>query len=157
MPDDVAEAFARFSPTVRTHLLDIRRLILATAASLPDVGALTETLKWGEPAYLTAGSGSTIRLGVPKSAGAEECAVLFNCRTTLVAEFRDRFPDTFTFQGNRAVMVRTDAPLPEDALATCIAEALTYKRRPAKLLPNKPRSAKTRPAITRSGRKAAHP
>jgi hypothetical protein len=37
----------------------------------PGVGALHETLKWGQPAYLTpeTRSGTTLRLGVPKSGG----------------------------------------------------------------------------------------
>jgi hypothetical protein len=46
-------------------LLALRRVIFATAAATPGVGVLTETLKWGEPAHVTAetASGSTIRLG----------------------------------------------------------------------------------------------
>ena len=66
---------------------------LETAADIEGVGPLTETLKWGEPAYLTEAtrSGSTVRLGWFRSS-ERECAVLFNCRTTLVDDFRERFP-----------------------------------------------------------------
>jgi hypothetical protein len=85
MPADVAAAFTAFSERVRARLLQVRDHIFETAADIEGVGPLTETLKWGEPAYLTeaTGSGSTIRLGWFRSS-ERECAVLFNCRTTLV-------------------------------------------------------------------------
>lgn len=50
MPDPVAQAFERFPPLARARLLDIRSLIFEVAG--PEIGPLTETLKWGEPAYL---------------------------------------------------------------------------------------------------------
>ncbi len=63
MPAGVAAAFSVFPDRVRARLLEVRDLIFETAASAGGVGPLTETLKWGEPAYLTeaTGSGSTIR------------------------------------------------------------------------------------------------
>lgn len=104
MPPNVAEAFAAFPDRVRARLLEVRGLIFETAARMEGVGALTETLKWGEPAYLTeaSGAGSTIRLGRSRSS-ERECAVLFNCRTTLVDDFRDRFSDAFVYEKNRAI------------------------------------------------------
>jgi hypothetical protein len=111
-------------------LLDVRRLILQTAAETEGVGPVTETLKWGEPAYLTmaSGSGSTIRLGrVPSS--ARDCAVLFNCRTTLIETFRGQFADVFGFEKNRALLLSTASPLPETELSICLRMALTYHRR----------------------------
>ena len=90
MPGDVAAAFSAFPAGVRARLLEVRDLIFETAAAIEGVGPLTETLKWGEPAYLTqaTGSGSTVRLGRSRSS-ERECAVLFNCRTTLVDDFRE--------------------------------------------------------------------
>ncbi len=107
----------------------LRRLIFETAAATEGVGAITETLKWGEPAYLTAASksGTTIRIGWKKAA-PERCALYFNCRTSLVEDFRARFPEPFTFEGNRAVLFDAAAPLPRDALTACIKAALTYHR-----------------------------
>ena len=62
---DVQQAFHEFPPEIRTKLLALRKLILDTAASIEGVGPIEETLKWGQPAYLTSQSksGSTIRLG----------------------------------------------------------------------------------------------
>ena len=61
MPADVAAVFSGFPERVRRRLLEVRDLIFETAADIEGVGPLTETLKWGEPAYLTraTGSGST--------------------------------------------------------------------------------------------------
>ncbi|TCP82844.1 hypothetical protein C8J31_110179 [Rhizobium sp. PP-CC-2G-626] len=130
MPADVAASFAAFAEPVRMQLLGVRRLIFATAANTSGVGLLTETLKWGEPAYLTKAtcSGSTIRLGVPKSP-AGIGVVLFNCRTTLVETFRTQFPEAFRYQGNRAILLDSSIPLPTGPLAMCLAMSLTYRCR----------------------------
>jgi hypothetical protein len=130
LPADVAAAFAAFAEPVRGRLLEVRRLIFATAAATDGVGTLTETLKWGEPAYLTeaTGSGTTIRLGRPKAREGVG-AVLFNCRTTLVETFRTLLPHAFPYQGNRAILLDPSAPLPAEPLAICLAMALTYHRK----------------------------
>lgn len=130
IPGDIAAAFAVFPERVSARLLEVRGLIFETAARNEGVGPLTETLKWGEPAYLTeaTGSGSTVRLGWFRSS-ERECAVLFNCRTTLVDEFRERFPDIFAFEKNRALLLDSRQPLPEAPLSACLSMALTYHRR----------------------------
>ena len=130
MPADVAAAFAALPAGIRATLQQVRALIFRVA---DEIGAapLTETLKWGEPAYLTEAtrSGSTIRLGRVRD--RDGAAVLFNCRTTLVAGFRDQFGDSFGFSGDRALILGPGA-LPEGPLAICIARALTYHRDPRK-------------------------
>jgi hypothetical protein len=130
MLPDVAAAFAAFPERVRARLLEARDLIYETAADIEGVGPLNETLKWGEPAYLTeaTGSGSAIRLGWFRSS-KRECAVLFNCRTTLVSDFRDLFPDAFVYEKNRAILLDAGKPLPEAPLRSCLGMALTYHRR----------------------------
>lgn len=129
LPPEVRAAYERFAAPVRERLLAVRRLIFRTAAETAGVGPLTETLKWGEPAYLTEAtrSGSTIRLGRPKLAPAR-CAVFFNCNTGLVDGFRTRFPDAFRYEKNRAILLEETGPLPETPLAICLAAALTYHR-----------------------------
>lgn len=131
LPSDpaVARVFASFPPAIRARMKVLRRLILETAAATEGVGPVTETLKWGEPAYLTSASksGSTIRIGWKKSA-PKRYALCFNCQTDLVETFRARFPDTLRFEGNRAIVFEVSDTLPTDALAICIAAALTYHR-----------------------------
>jgi hypothetical protein len=83
----VARAFAGFPAEARPGLHDLRALIFEVAAATPEAGPIVECLKWGQPAYLTAEtkSGSTIRLGVPRSGGF---ALYTHCRTTLLSDFR---------------------------------------------------------------------
>ena len=129
----VAQVFDDCPPQARKKLLALRELIFDTAAATPGVGALEETLKWGEPAYVTAqsGSGSTVRIAW-KKADPTHCAMYFNCRTSLVETFRSLFPTEFRFEGQRAIVFDLAEPVPADSLAFCVAAALTYhlKRRP---------------------------
>ncbi|MCA9858547.1 MAG: DUF1801 domain-containing protein [Thermomicrobiales bacterium] len=131
VPVEVAGAFAAFPTDVRQRLEEIRRLIFTVAAETPGVGPLTETLKWGEPAYLTqeSKSGTTIRLGWIPSSDRTTCAVLFNCQTTLVETFREQFPERFGFQKNRAILLDPAEALPVDELSVCLEMALTYHQR----------------------------
>lgn len=124
----VRAAFDAFPAASRDGLLALRRLIFRTAAETPAVGPLTETLKWGQPAYLTAEtkSGSTLRLGVPKSGGI---AIFAHCQTTIIPDFRAVFEDAFRYDGNRAVLMESAAPVPEDKLRLLILRALTYHKR----------------------------
>ena len=128
-PARVRAVFDSYPPKVRARLLGLRQLILETAEGIEGVGPLTETLKWGEPAYLTEASksGSTIRLGWNPKEPAR-IAIYFNCRTTLVDDFRALFP-AFSYEGNRAIVLGAEEKLPENELASCIAAALTYHRR----------------------------
>jgi hypothetical protein len=125
---DVAETFARYPPRVRAKLLALRRLILSTAERTEGVGAVTETLKWGEPAYRASSTrmGSTVRIDW-KPANPGQYAMYVHCKTTLVETFRTLFPGEFGFEGNRAIVFDLDADLPEDAVRVCIAAALTYR------------------------------
>ncbi len=125
----VAAVFGSYPPALRARLLALRALIYDVAAKTEGVGALDETLKWGEPAYLTPSkSGSTIRLGW-KASAPDEAALYFICTTGLVDRFRELYPRTFRFGGNRALLFDAQSKLPDKALRHCIALALTYKLR----------------------------
>ena len=67
--DAVAQTFEAYPPNIRPKLLALRSFISETAASVEGVGELEETLKRGEPAYLTSQSksGTTVRIGWKKS------------------------------------------------------------------------------------------
>ncbi len=125
----VSAAYDGFAPAQRAALLALRQLLLA-AADNPAVGALEESLKWGEPAYrpVRPRTGTTVRLGVsPKSPGA--CAIFVNCKTTLLAAYRDLYPETFGFEGERALILDPARPLPAQAIAHCVDLAFTYHAR----------------------------
>ncbi|WFE74228.1 hypothetical protein [Roseinatronobacter sp. S2] len=115
---------------VKARLLDIRCLIFQLSDRMETIGPLTETLRWGEPAYLTqtSKSGTTIRLGRTRSA-PQDAAIFFNCQTSLVGEFRMQFADEFRFDKNRAVIIPHERPLPENAVRFCLCRALRYHLR----------------------------
>ena len=128
MNTDIETTISAFSPAAKRKANALHRLILATAKRIPEVGELTETLKWGEPAYLTeqTKSGSTIRIAW-KQKNPEQIALMFNCQTTLVDGFRTRFPE-LSYEGSRALVLQVNEALPTEALKECIAAALTYHR-----------------------------
>ncbi|WP_028602659.1 DUF1801 domain-containing protein [Ottowia thiooxydans] len=124
---DVEARFNAYPPHVRQKMRSLRNLIFKVAAATDGVGEIQETLKWGEPAYVTAAtrSGSTIRMDW-KNKQPEQFALYFNCNTNLVDTFRTLFPDDFKFEGNRALVFNISDNLPTDELAFCIGASLTY-------------------------------
>jgi hypothetical protein len=122
----VEAAFDAYPPPLRARLLALRRLIFDTARTVEGVGPLQETLKWGQPSYLTVQtrSGSTIRIDRMKSAG--QYAIYFHCQTNLVETFRELYPVELSYGGNRSIILNADDEVPEPALRHCVALALTY-------------------------------
>ena len=122
----VEAVFASYPKPVKARLLALRRLILGTAKATKGVGIVEETLKWGQPSYLTpeTKSGSTIRIDHVR-AEAGQYAVYFHCQTNLVETFRELYPE-LRFSGNRAILLDAKDKLPEAELRHCVALALTY-------------------------------
>src|ERR1700688_3583963 len=89
----VDAVFNAYPKPIKARLLALRRRIFDTAKATKGVGALQETLKWGQPSYLTTEtkSGSTIRIDRVKSA-PDQYAVYFHCQTDLVETFRELYP-----------------------------------------------------------------
>ncbi len=127
MNSDVSAVFDSYPQEIRTRLMFLRQLILDTADSLEEVGELEETLKWGEPSYLTpeTKSGSTVRIAWKKTR-EEQYAIYFKCTANLVPAFREKYPETFRFGGNRSIDFSSDDEVPVNELKSCIALALTY-------------------------------
>jgi hypothetical protein len=130
---DVARLFKAYPPALRGKLMAVRELVFNTARNTPGVGALTETLKWGQPSYLTAatGSGSTVRIDRLKT--DDGYALYFHCQSGLIGQFRALYADTFRYQGERAILFSLDDRVPTSELGHCIALALTHharKKRP---------------------------
>ncbi|QCB48686.1 DUF1801 domain-containing protein [Hydrogenophaga sp. PAMC20947] len=122
----VAAKFASYPPEAREALLALREIAWETARSMPEVGGIEETLKWGEPAYGTKSKvGSTVRMDW-KTRAPGSYALYFNCQTDLVETFRTLFPNDFVFEGNRALVFRLGETIPADSVAFCMAAAFSY-------------------------------
>ncbi len=125
---EVAAVFASYADVVRRELLALRQLILEAAGATGGVGPIEETLKWGQPSYLTSetGSGSTIRIGPTGARSTHDYPMYFICHTNLVENFELLFGDVFAYDGKRALLFTVGEPIPEDDLRECVAMALTY-------------------------------
>ncbi len=124
----VRAAFDAFAPPKRTRLLAMRDLILQTAAEIREVGPIEETLRWGEPSYLTteSKSGTMLRVG---GKAPDQVAVFVHCQTDLIARLQARFGDRITTEGSRAVVFSVEEGPDEEVVRELAALALTYKLR----------------------------
>lgn len=124
---EVAAVFAAYPTPIKIQLLTLRQLIFDIAAKTAGVGELEETLKWGQPSYLTtqSKSGSTIRIDQVKSQTGQY-AIYFHCQTTLIDTFKEIYRHEFKFEGNRSILFNSDDKIPVKPLGHCIALALTY-------------------------------
>jgi hypothetical protein len=129
----VAAVFNSYPEKMREKLMFLRQLIFETAAATEGVGELEETLKWGEPSYLTpkTKSGSTVRIDW-KESNEEQYAMYFKCTTNLVETFREKYPTEFRYGGNRSIIFNEDDEISAKELSDCIALALTYHLRKKK-------------------------
>lgn len=123
---EVAEALGALPSELQPGLQALRELIFEVAEN---VGAapLQESLKWGQPSYLSARprESTAVRIGANKD--REHVALFFHCQSSVVPEFRAMFPDDFRYDGNRAVLFRPGEDLQKDKLRLCIAHALQYR------------------------------
>ncbi len=120
----VAAVFDAYPSDVRCRLFCLRQMVFDVADAHDEISSVEETLKWGEPSYHAKG-GSPIRLGAPASP-RNSYAMYFNCNTRLVDTFREIYPSSFEFEGNRALVFSIGDPIESDALMHCIELALQY-------------------------------
>lgn len=124
---NVEKVFNHYPAHIAPKMMHLRQLILDMGSEIKEVDKVAETLKWGEPSYLTK-HGSTVRIGW-KSSQPTQYAIYFHCQTTLVDTFRELYSDQFNFEGNRAILFNEADDIPIEALKHCIALSFTYHLR----------------------------
>jgi hypothetical protein len=134
---EVKAVFESYPVDLKARLLYLRHLIFSVASESAVIGPLTETLKWGQPGYLTeqSKSGVTVRIdGIKpeKNQIADSYGLYVHCNTSLVSDWRDIFQDVLAFEGNRCIRFSIEEDPPEDALRHCIEMALTYHLKPSR-------------------------
>jgi hypothetical protein len=125
MLTNVEGNFDDYPDEVKTIMLGMRELILSVAQD-NQLGAVEESLKWGEPSYYVKG-GSPIRIDWKPKAPDQYC-FYFNCKSKLVDTFRELYSDQFEFEGNRAIVLRLNQDAPLNCLRHCIEIAMTYQK-----------------------------
>lgn len=125
----VADAYAAMPERVRQRLIETRELIFEIAASDKQIGAITETLKWNEPAYLTdeTGSGTTVRLN--RVGDNDEFGVYVHCQTNIVESFKKKAGKGLKFDKTRALILSAKKNLPRKQLTEYLRMALLYHAR----------------------------
>jgi len=120
----VTETIKQYPEDVQIKLEFLRNLILEEASAIDSINKIEETLKWGEPSFVTK-QGSTIRIDW-KEKFPSQYAMYFNCKTKLLDTFKERYGNVLKFEGNRAIIFNMDDSVPVEELRQCIALSLTY-------------------------------
>ncbi|RUO27131.1 hypothetical protein CWE09_07600 [Aliidiomarina minuta] len=130
MKPEIQTKFATHPIEAQRQLEAVRRLIF-TIAEENTLGAVEESLKWGEASYLVKG-GTTIRIDW-KTKDPHVIKVFFHCQTTLIETFKEIYPDEFEYEGKRAILIPLGANIEAGPLSHCLQMALKYhslKHRP---------------------------
>jgi hypothetical protein len=123
---EVEQVFNTYPKHIRVKMMRLRRLIMEMAEEVDGVESIDETLKWGEPAYVTR-YGSTVRIDW-KSSKPHQYVMYFHCKTKLIDTFRTLYDDKFEFDGNRAIVFDEKDRVPVEELKHCISLSLTYHK-----------------------------
>lgn len=122
----VETIFANYPPFVCNKMVYLRKLVIETAKEMPEVEVLEETLKWGEPSFVTK-NGSTLRMDW-KAKTPHQYALYFQCTSRLVNTFKLVFGQKFQYEGTRAIVFNLNQVIPELELKKCIQATLRYHK-----------------------------
>ncbi len=122
----VESVFNSYPETVKKQMRYLRKLVIDTASEIAMLEKMEETLKWGEPSYVTK-HGSTLRMDW-KEKTPNQYALYFKCTSKLVPSFKKLFKDKFNFEKDRAIVFELNDDIPETELKQCITMALTYHK-----------------------------
>ncbi len=125
MDNAVQAKFDSYPEYARIKLIAIRSAIFELSSE-EYVDKIIETLKWGEPSYISK-HGSTVRLNW-NSKYPSHISVFFNCNTTLIETFKELYKDTFEFVGNREIKLSLSEPIPLSQLMSCVSLSLRYHK-----------------------------
>ncbi len=120
----IETVFEKYPNDIKEKMQYLRKLVIETAEEAVDIETLEETLKWGQPSFITP-KGSTLRMDWRRNS-PDEFAMYFQCTSRLVETFRLAFGNKFKFEGNRAIVFHVNEQIPEQELKACIKATLTY-------------------------------
>ncbi|MBK8944421.1 MAG: DUF1801 domain-containing protein [Ignavibacteriae bacterium] len=122
----VKEKFGKYPKNIKPKINHLRKLIMDVAKSDESILEIEETLKWGEPSYLSK-HGSTLRIDW-KEKNPNQYAMYFKCTSKLVPTFKEVFSDLFKYENSRAILFDLDEAIPEEKLKICISLSLNYHK-----------------------------
>ncbi|WP_109830780.1 DUF1801 domain-containing protein [Reichenbachiella versicolor] len=122
----VQEKFDKYPDHVREKMNALRELVIETAQEDEQIDTLEETLKWGEPSYVTK-HGSTLRMDW-KQKTPDQYALYFVCTSKLVSTFQFIYGDLFQYEKTRAILLPLNGDVPREELKACISKTLNYHK-----------------------------
>ncbi len=123
---EVDVVFSNYPDFVRKKMQFLREFVIKTAEEMEEITVLEETLKWGEPSFVTK-NGSTLRIDW-KEKTPDQYAMYFQCTSRLVDTFKLVFDDKFQYEGKRAIVFQVNQKIPEMKLKECIKASLRYHK-----------------------------
>lgn len=127
MSKAVNTIFDNYPDHIRPKMLELRALILEVASEDPRIGSIEEAVKWGEPSYIPSDTKSGVAIRMDwKAKSPDKYFLFFNCKTSLVSDFRSMFGEALEFQKNRAIILDINQNIQEVMIRECIKMALTY-------------------------------
>lgn len=125
MPAEVQTVFDACTAPVRQGLVTLRGLVFAQADRMPQIGPVTEALRWGEPAFLTlqTGAACSLRIGPVRRGGF---GLFVHCKSGLIPAFQAGLGSGLRFDGTRAVLFETAAAINAAQISLLIEGALGF-------------------------------
>jgi hypothetical protein len=117
---------ASYPDFVRDKMYGLRKLINDTAKEITEITELEETLKWGEPSFLSK-HGSTLRMDWKKKT-PDQYQLYFKCTSRLVETFKIVFGNKFEYEKSRAIIFRLNEDIPTKEIKKCIKATLMYHK-----------------------------
>ena len=126
---DIRQAYYKFPKSMQTKMLEVREIIFEIAKN-NKIEKINEILKWGDPIYQTSRSknGTPIKIIYKKSMETNFSLSIIST-TNLIEKFKQTYPKTFYFNGDREVIINTNKKIPRKEIYYFIELALTYKEK----------------------------
>ena len=130
LPDAFHVRIADWPDAASQRFRQIREVVLQAATDM-EIGAIDESLKWGEPAWRPRKprQGSTLRCSWSGRL-PDQIGLFVDCKTTLGETMRTLYPAEFRHENNRALRLDLTATLPRDAIDHLARLVFAYHRRP---------------------------
>lgn len=125
LSSEVQAVYDACTPPARHGLHQLRGLILEQAELMPQIGPVTEALRWGQPAFLTLDTAAacSLRIGPVKGQGF---GLFVHCQTGLIAAFATGAGAGLRFSGTRAVLFAPQDRIDPAQISVLIGQALGY-------------------------------
>lgn len=120
------ETLQSFPDEVQGKMEVLRELVHEIAQEEELVTELEETLRWGEPTFIS-NVGTSLRMGWSDKR-PDQYGLFVQCSSLVIPTIRAVHADALRYDKNRGVLFQNEEDLPLDLLRPMIHAALVYKK-----------------------------